>query len=286
MATMRDIRRRIRSVQNTQQITRAMQMVAAARLRKTQGKVLAARPYADALQQVLQRVVAGGAAFEHPLLEIREAQKTALVVFSADRGLCGGYNTNIIRLAETAAHQEERGEVSLIVVGRKAWNYFRRRPVTIYREYLDIGDTPEYSQARELAGELVAMYTTGTFDVVDLAYTQFYSPGRVRPRRRRFLPLAPEEPAAAGGEGEYIYEPSPQELMEVLLPRYVETMVYQVLLEAKASEHASRMVAMEAATKNAGEMIDRLVLTFNKARQAAITKEITEIVGGAEALRG
>lgn len=285
MATMRDIRRRIRSIENTKQITRAMQMVAAAKLRKTQDRVVAARPYSETLRQVLERVVASaGGEVEHPLLSSREVRRLGLVVFTADRGLCGGYNANVIRAAQHVLTSLPAGqEAQLVVVGRKGRDYFRRRGYAIFRQYLDIGDNPNFIQARELARELVGLYTSGAVDSISIVYTQFLSPGRQRPQAIQFLPIARVQertPEAA----DYLYEPAPRELLGVLLPRYVETLVYQVLLDAKASEHGARMVAMESATKNAGEMIENLILTYNKARQAAITKEITEIVGGAEAL--
>ncbi|TDA69745.1 MAG: ATP synthase F1 subunit gamma [Clostridia bacterium] len=284
MATMRDIRRRIRSIENTRQITRAMQMVAAAKLRKTQERVLAARPYSETLRQVLERVVASaGGEIAHPLLASREVRRVGLVVLTADRGLCGGYSANVIRAgqqfltAQPAGHQPQ-----LVVVGRKGWDYYRRRGHAIFRQYLDIGDDPNFIQARELARELVDLYTSGAVDSINIAYTQFFSPGRQRPQVIQFLPIGQVQEKT--GEADYLYEPAPRDLLAVLLPRYVETLVYQVLLDAKASEHAARMVAMESATKNAGEMIETLTLTYNKARQAAITKEITEIVGGVEAL--
>lgn len=285
MATMRDIRRRIHSIENTKQITRAMQMVAAAKLRKTQERVIAARPYSETLRQVLQRVVASASSeIEHPLLSRREVQRVGVVVFTADRGLCGGYNANVNRTAQHLLASLPAGQqAQLIVIGRKGRDYFQRRGQAIFRQYLDLGDDPNFIQARELARELVSLYTSATVDRISLVYTQFFSPGRQRPQAMQFLPVAQVE-AGAQEARDYLYEPAPQELLGVLLPRYIETLVYQVLLDSKASEQGARMIAMESATKNAGEMIENLTLTYNKARQAAITKEITEIVGGAEAL--
>ncbi|KKM10786.1 ATP F0F1 synthase subunit gamma [Clostridiales bacterium PH28_bin88] len=287
MPGMRDIKRRIRSIRNTQQITKAMKMVAAAKLRKAQAGVVAARPYADKVREVMERLVQGAQVFNHPLLDVRPRQAVGYVVLTGDRGLCGGYNANIIRLTEQRLRAEEEAKAALVPVGRKGRDYFRRRRYEIIKSFTELGDNPNFIQARELARELVAMYQDGVFDEVNLVYTEFISAIRQRPVVVRLLPVAPPEgeDQGAGEQVEYLYEPSPAGVLDTLLPRYVETQVYRALLEAKASEHGARMTAMGSATDNAAEMIDKLTLSFNRARQAAITKEINEVVSGAQALQ-
>lgn len=301
---MRDIKRRISSVRNIQQITKAMELVSATKLRRAQASVLAARPYAQKLEEVLTRLVAANRAqagekkgFQHPLLKERPVNKVAYVLITADRGLAGAYNSNVIRKAEQTLAAEER-EHALIAVGRKGRDHFHRRGRPLYSEYLFLGDDIDFLRAREISRALTDLYVSGAFDEVNLIYTQFISTGSQRPVVVRLLPLSgfdggQAQQGAAGhtgeteGEGEaveYIYEPSPAEVLGLLLPRHVDMQVYRALLEAKASEHAARMRAMRAATDNATEMIRTLTLSFNRARQAAITKEIAEIVGGAEAL--
>jgi len=300
---MRDIKRRISSVRNIQQITKAMELVSATKLRRAQGTALAARPYAQKLEEVLTRLVEANRAqaserkaFQHPLLQGRPVKRVLYVLITADRGLAGAYNTNVIRRAEQALASETR-ECALITVGRKGRDHFARRGRPIRAEYMDLGDDIDFLRAREISRALTDLYVSGQFDEVNLIYTQFLSVGSQRPTLVRLLPLSgldaakdgagSEDPAAGGSEGEpleYIYEPSPAEVLGLLLPRHVDMQVYRALLEAKASEHAARMRAMRAATDNASEMIRTLTLSFNRARQAAITKEIAEIVGGAEAL--
>lgn len=282
MPTMREIRRRIRSIRNTQQITRAMQMVAAAKLRKVQDRVFASRPYAAKLREVLERLVAQlPPGVYHPLLEERPARRLGYVVVTGDRGLCGAYNANVIRLAEQTVRAASAEEVFLLTVGRKARDYFRRRKYNVLREYVDIGDDPSFPQGRELARELVGLFLDGTIDRLYLVYSQFFSPVRQQPQVVPLLPIT--RPPGVEAVTEYIFEPPPAELFRYLLPRYVEVQVYQMLLEAKAGEHGARMTAMEAATDNAEDMIKRLTLSFNKARQAAITKELADIIGTARA---
>ncbi|HEY8418541.1 MAG TPA: ATP synthase F1 subunit gamma [Limnochordales bacterium] len=302
---MRDIKRRISSVRNIQQITKAMELVSATKLRRAQATALAARPYAQKLEEVLTRLVEANRvqagekkAFQHPLLQGRPVKRVLYVLITADRGLAGAYNTNVIRRAEQALAAETR-ECALITVGRKGRDHFARRGRPIHSEYLYLGDDIDFLRAREISRALTDLYVSGQFDEVNLIYTQFLSVGSQRPTTVRLLPLSglnggkggAEAGAApadewAGGEPplEYIYEPSPADVLGLLLPRHVDMQVYRALLEAKASEHAARMRAMRAATDNATEMIRTLTLSFNRARQAAITKEIAEIVGGAEAL--
>lgn len=282
MASMRDIKRRIRSVKSTQQITRAMKMVAAAKLRKAQTAVIAARPYSDNLDTIIKRLVGCLSSFTHPLLVENPEGKVAYVVVSADKGLCGGYNQNLLRLARQELDRTE-AKTSLTVVGRKGREYFLRRDYQVDEEYLDFGDLPDFTQARELARELMEVYIQQKLKQMFLVYTKFESVINHQPV---VVPLLPIIPAACEtrDEKEYIYEPGEHEVMSNLLPRFVEVTMYRVILESKASEHGARMTAMDSATENAEDMIARLTLSYNRARQAAITTEISEIVGGADAL--
>jgi len=282
LASVRDIRRRIRSVKSTQQITKAMKMVAAAKLRKAQDRVIAARPFARQLQDVLARLAQAASDAKHPLLEVREVKNIAYVVVSADRGLCGGYNANIIRMG-TAAVAEATVPARVVAVGRKGRDFFRRTGTPIASEFVALGDDPSFIQAKEISSEVVRLYTEREVDEVRLIYTEFVTAITQRPAHVKLLPLkAPEQ--AATTKGLYLFEPSAEEILETLLPKYVETLLFRALLEAKASELGAKMTAMGAATDAAKDMIDRLTLIMNRARQAAITKEISEIVGGAAAL--
>ena len=280
MAGVRDIRRRIRAVRNMQQITRAMKMVAAAKLRKSQEKVMAARPYARQLQEVLARLVQDQTEISHPLLDKRPVRRVGYVVVSADRGLCGAFNANILRRTSALIAEQEH-ESKLVTVGRKSRDFFRRGKVEILGEFTDLGDDPNYGQAKAIAAAVSRLYQTGAFDEVYLVYTEFITAISQRPVVVKLLPI--EQPAAKSRR-QYIFEPSPAEIMARLLPKYVETTLFRALLESKASEMGAKMTAMGSATDNAKEMIDRLTLAMNRARQAAITKEISEIVGGAAAL--
>jgi F-type H+-transporting ATPase subunit gamma len=281
LAGVRDIRRRIRSIKNTQQITKAMKMMAAAKLRKAQEKVIAARPYSLQLQDVLARL-AQAADARHPLLEQREVKTIAYMVVTADRGLCGGYNANIIRTTSQAI-AESNVPIQMVAVGSKARDFFRRRGANITSEYVALGDNPSFVQASEIAKEIVRLYTEREVDEVRLIYTEFISAISQRPVHVKLLPLkAPKQEAKT--KGIYLFEPSAEGILESLLPKYVETLVFRALLEAKASELGAKMTAMGAATDAAKDMIERYTLQMNRARQAAITKEISEIVGGIAAL--
>jgi len=287
MPGTRDIKRRIKSVQSTQKITKAMEMVAAAKLRKLQGKVDESRPYAAGLMQTMARLVPKVEGFSHPLLEVRPRKKVLYVVLAGDRGLCGGYNQNILRLSHETI-KNEAAETEVVVVGRKAREYFQRRGVALKNAYLDVGDEPDYIQSRAMINELAQFYIAEEADEVRLAYTVFHSAVNQEPTVVTLLPftnLAGVGEDLPGGQ-EYIYEPSAEAVLSQLLPRYLETVFFQTLMEAKTSEHAARMRAMGAASDNAADLIDSLTLHYNRARQAAITREITEIVGGAEALKG
>lgn len=284
MQSMRDIKRRIRSIQSTQQITKAMKTVSAAKLRKTQMKVVAARPYANKLVEVLGRLMADMEGFDHPLMAQKEGNRTVYVVLTGDRGFAGGYNVNVAKLAETTIRQNPEEEGLIIACGRKGRDYFRIRGFNIIREYLDMGDDPHYIQARELARELSALFQQGEVDKINLVYAKFYSAIRHEPVVQQLLPVVAASREEVGEELEYLYEPQKQEVLHTLIPRYLEVQVYRALLEAKTSEHGARMTAMDSASDNAAEMIEQLTLSFNRARQAAITNEISEIVGGAAAL--
>ncbi|HEU4367878.1 MAG TPA: ATP synthase F1 subunit gamma [Methylomirabilota bacterium] len=285
MATLRDIRRRIRSVQSTQKITRAMKLVAAAKLRRAQERIVSARPYADKMGELLASLVSGAGGAAHPLLEQREGPRRQIVVVTADRGLAGAFNSNILRRAIEFVRESNTTELTLVVVGRKARDFFRRRPYTIKRDMIGFWDRLAYSHAAELADYFMQQYLDGEVDEVHLLYNEFRSVAVQRPVRRQLLPI----PSAAEGEAaapvDYIYEPGPEAILGDLLPRHVRMQVYRALMESLAGEYGARMTAMEAATKNAKEMIDVLTIQYNKARQEKITKELLDIVGGAEALK-
>jgi F-type H+-transporting ATPase subunit gamma len=281
MPSLRDLRRRIKSIKSTQQITKAMKAVSAAKMQKSQEQVLSARPYARRIKEVLGRLAAYSRGVRHPLLEEREPEKVAFILVTADRGLCGGFNANLIRRA--AQEMRSFGNVSMICVGRKGRDFFRRRGYSIAAQYVRLGETIRFAQAQEIARFVIDKYTAREFDAVYLIYSEFVNVLVQRPVVVRLLPVEP--PEATGKESvDYIFEPSAEEVLASLLPLYVENAVFHALLESKASEHSARMTAMDNATKNAGEMIDKLTLAMNRARQTAITKEILEVVSGAAAL--
>ncbi len=286
MATLRDIQRRIRSVQSTQKITRAMKLVAAAKLRRAQERILAARPYAGKMKELLGNLVTGTDGAVHPLLEQREGPRRQIVIVTADKGLAGAFNANVLRRSLEFVRASNTQEVTLVVVGRKARDFYRRRPWTIKRDMLGFWDRLAYSHAQELADYFMQQYEAGEVDEVHLLYNEFRSVAFQRPVREQLLPI----PRTEGGEGagagvDYIYEPSPEAILGDLLPRHVRMQVYRALMESQAGEYGARMTAMEAATKNAKEMIEVLTIQYNKARQEKITKELLDIVGGAEALK-
>lgn len=291
----REIRRRIASIQSTQQITKAMEMVAAARLRRSQGRVLSARPFADKLHAVLARAVAAvdASRYRHPLLEAPEPHQPPLyVVITADRGLAGPYNANVIRYAVNL--REQHPEMGVVVVGRRGRDAFQRLGWELEGVFLHLGDEVPFSAAQEIARLVSQAFMDGRYASVHLVYNAFVNTVTHPTVEVTLLPIETAAQAAEvgdGGSGEpeetveaYLYEPSPQAVLDILLPRFVDVAVYQALLEAKTSEFASRMTAMKNASENAQELIRELTLSLNRARQAGITTEITEIVGGAEAL--
>jgi F-type H+-transporting ATPase subunit gamma len=286
MATPRDIRRRIRSVQSTQKITRAMKLVAAAKLRRAQERILSARPYASKMVELLGHLVADRDAVTHPLLERREGPRRQIVIITADRGLAGAFNANVVRRSLEFIRESNAPDVTLVVVGRKARDFYRRRPWTLKRDMIGFWDRLAYSHACELADAFMAEYLNGEVDEVYLIYNEFRSVAVQRPVRVQLLPIPPEAEAAQGAHAvDYIYEPSPQAILGDLLPRHIRIQVFRALMESLAGEYGARMTAMEAATQNASEMINLLSIQYNKARQEKITRELLDIVGGAEALK-
>ncbi|MGI6345067.1 MAG: ATP synthase F1 subunit gamma [Bacillota bacterium] len=286
MATMQDIRRRIKSINNLQQVTGAMQAVAAAKLRRAQAQLLAARPYTDKTEEVLQRLGGRIDTSLHPLLAQREVSRTGVIVITSDGGLAGSFNANIIRKAADMLAAYDRDATGVIAVGRKGRDYFRRRDYPLMGDFVGLGDDVSFSMADLIANTIVQFYQTGLLDEVYLIYAQYVNTLTQRPVVSRLLPLQPPESSTADVAGsEYIFEPSPEAVLDNLLPRYVATLVYRALLEAKTSEHGARMTAMDSASRNAEEMIKDLTLSLNRARQAAITREISEVVAGADALK-
>jgi len=286
MPTLRDIQRRIRSVQSTQKITRAMKLVAAAKLRRAQERILAARPYAGKMKELLGNLVAGADGAIHPLLEQREGPRRQVVIVTADKGLAGAFNSNVLRRSLEFIRSSNTQEVTLVVVGRKARDFYRRRQWSIKRDMLGFWDRLAYGHAQELADYFMQQYLAGEVDEVYLIYNEFRSVAVQRPVREQLLPIPrAEDGAGTGADVDYIYEPNPETILGDLLPRHVRMQVYRALMESLAGEYGARMTAMEAATKNAKEMIDVLTIQYNKARQEKITKELLDIVGGAEALK-
>jgi F-type H+-transporting ATPase subunit gamma len=289
MPTLRDIRRRIRSVESTQKITRAMKLVAAAKLRRAQERILAARPYASKMAELLGHLVASTESSDgavHPLLAQREGPRRLIVIITADKGLAGAFNANIIRRALEFIRESNATALTLVVVGRKARDFYRRRQWTIKRDVIGFWDRLAYNHATELADYFMEQYREEEVDEVYLIYNEFRSVAVQRPVREQLLPI-PRAHGEGGGETpvEYLYEPSPEAILGDLLPRHVRTQVYRALMESLAGEYGARMTAMEAATQNAKEMINVLTIQYNKARQERITKELLDIVGGAEALK-
>ncbi|MDR7866184.1 MAG: ATP synthase F1 subunit gamma [Sporomusaceae bacterium] len=283
MASTRDIRRRIKSVKNIQQITKAMKMVAAARLRRAQERANASRPYTDKIREILAGVASGAKDSGHPLLAVREVSRTAYLILGADKGLAGAYTSNLLR--EVLPQVGGRDNVHLLTVGRKVRDYFRRRGYTIDQQYTGFSERPTYDQAVKMSRDVASAYARGEYDEVYLVYTRFFSPINHKPATVKLLPVDTDTAQGEEQPREYIFEPSAEEVLGLLLPKYLETVVYGALLQSAASELGARMTAMGSATDNAQELISKLVLNYNKVRQANITREISEIVGGAEALK-
>jgi F-type H+-transporting ATPase subunit gamma len=288
MPSLQSLRRKIGSIKNTQKITKAMKMVAAAKLKRAQDRILSARPYSKKMAVVLGSLASRANRTHHPLLrKSPSVARIELLVITSDRGLCGAFNANILRKAvEFLRTKQEQGyDVRLSLVGRKARDFFRRRQWPRRQEWVGVFDRLAYEHALDIGGDIVEQYTQGGFDELYVVYNEFKSVIQQRVVVEKLLPiesLEPEEPALGGG---YLFEPDEEELLGVLLPKHIEVQTFHALLESSAAELGARMAAMDGATRNAGELIKKLTLYYNKTRQAAITKELMDIVGGAEALR-
>jgi F-type H+-transporting ATPase subunit gamma len=283
-----DIRRRIRSVKNTQQITKAMKMVSAAKLRRAQDRIFAARPYAAAMREVLTEVATRVEVTGHPLLEGREEKNVLVLVVTSDKGLCGAFNTNAIKAAMNLIKEKNWPSVQVLPLGRKAADFFRRRTIPVRKQSMHTLQALSLGTAREIAQALINDFLAGDIDAVYVVYNEFRSIISQIVRTERLLPIMgavddTQREQRAADAIDYLYEPSPDAILNDLLPKHIEFQLYRVLLESAAAEQGARMTAMEAATKNASEMIDFLTLTYNRIRQASITKEIIEIVSGAAA---
>lgn len=291
MPTLRDIRKRLKAIASTKKITSAMKMVAAAKLRKVQDKMINFRPYAVKMETVLSDMASGlSETGGHPLLVWRPKKKVEVIVITSDRGLCGAFNSNILKLAsqQIDAIKKEGIEVGVSVVGRKARDYFRRRSVPIRSTWLGLSGKLSYASAQEIAKDIIENYENETIDEFIIIFSEFKSMILQKPTSLKLLPIGdignPETTSAQSATASFEFEPSREILFERLLPKYVEIQVYRSLLESQASEEAARMTAMENASKNCEEMITKVTLIANKVRQAGITKELMDIVGGVEAL--
>jgi F-type H+-transporting ATPase subunit gamma len=286
MPSLIDLRRRIRSVRNMQQITKAMKMVSAAKLRRAQERAVASRPYAAMLARVLSNVAGAAAGLDEtedlPLLQAREEKRVQLVVISSDTGLAGAFNSNLLRMAQRFIDEHRGADLKIEAIGRKARDYFRKRGIPLSGEHVGIVDKPAYDQAAVIADKMIRGYRNSEFDAVYIAVNEFKNVMAPRLVLRKILPI--ELPEQKGEQIDYIYEEPPHELLKVLLPRYVEMEIYRSMLESISAYHAARMTAMDSASSNAGDVIQSLTLNLNRVRQAYITREIIEIVSGAAAL--
>jgi len=298
MATLRDIRRRISSVESTIQVTRTMEMVSTAKIRKAQNRIEHARPYANALAEMLEQVATSSRKIKHPLLAVRENKKVIVALcIASDRGLAGGFNINIIHMTESFVREmtEQGIEVRLITIGRKLTDYFNEIGIEPILSFVGHSGEPSYEDAREIANLVISQYSEAEIDEVALIYNHFINVATQRPEVTVLLPVSAESIVGEKKDvyededesyKKWIFEPSAKSVLKTLLPKYVEVLIFQALLESAASEHGARRVAMKAASDNASNMIVTLTRSYNRARQAAITTEISEIVGGAEALKG
>lgn len=294
MPNLRDIKQRIDSTHSTRQITRTMEMVSTAKIKKAQERIEAARPYALSMMEVLGNVARFAVGATHPLLAVHDERKRVVVIsVTSDRGLAGAFNSNIIRLSESLMNEQiEQGvEVDIVSVGKKAGAYFRYRGIEPLAAYRDISDKPTFADAKAIAAHIIPAYSAGEIDAVFIAFNRFKNVADQKPELHQLLPIerrvmdeAVEDVESARVNAEYQFEPDAATVLEYLLPTYVETLIYRALMESAASEHGARRKAMKSATDNASEMIITLTRSYNRARQAAITQEIAEIVGGAAAL--
>ena len=284
MATLRQLRTRVSSIQNIQKVTNAMQLVAAARMRKAQGDILAARPYAEKLDSILRRLSGSVAPDQHPMLIEREVRRVAVAVVASDRGLCGGFNASVFRRAVTEISELEGVDTDVISVGRKARNYFGNRDYNVVQEHTDVFRNLEFGIASSIAQDLANRFVSGDVDRVLLVYSQFQSVAQQVPVVQQLLPIVPEAATEEEHTTEFLFEPDPDRLLAALIPKQVNFQVWRAFLESNAGEQAARMQAMDNATKNAGDLIDELSREVNKVRQTAITLELMDIIGGAEAV--
>ena len=286
MATLREIRTRISSVKSTQQITKAMKMVSSAKLRRAQEKIIATRPYAKKLQSVIGHLMTRIENSDHILLKLRPVNKILLVIITADRGLCGAFNANIIRHALSYIKSSTEKEISLFIVGKKGFEFFSRKDYTIFNKKINFFNHLDFSDATEIVSSLIEPYSMGEFDKIELLYNEFKSAVRQDVTLEQFLPFVPdEEMKQSASQVDYLYEPEKGKILSLIVPKQLNIQMWRILLESNAAEQGARMTAMESATDNAEELIGELTLHYNRARQSAITKEISEIVGGAEALK-
>jgi F-type H+-transporting ATPase subunit gamma len=279
VATLKQLRTSVASITNIQSVTNAMQLVAAARMRRAQELILAARPYAQQLDRVLQRLSGSIDSLAHPLLTDRSVNKTAYIVLTSDRGLCGGFNANSCRVAFNDLQPDD----GVIAVGRKGRSFFRARNVDLLSDYEDVFRELSFGSAAAIADDAKNQFLLGEVDRVMLVYNEFLSVAQQQPVVEQLLPIVPQESEDVGG-GQYLFEPSPEVLLDTLIPRHVNFQVWRALLESNAGEQAARMRAMDNATKNAGEVIEELTREMNKERQSSITLELMDIIGGAEAV--
>ena len=288
MASLKSIKKRIVSVKNTRQITKAMKMVSAAKLRRAQENVVAARPYAKKLGEVLQTLAANLEGDLHPLLEKRDAKKLLLIVITSDRGLCGGFNSNLCKAGDRYIKEKMNSyeQISVLTIGRKGYEFLKSR-YTVYKNFSNVLAKPSYQTAAMLAQEVIDGFVAGEYDQVELLYNSFRT---VMSQDITFQQLLPVEPESKGTADEtpveFIYEPSVGELLAEILPKNIEVQIFKAMLETVAGEHGARMTAMDSASKNANEMIGKLTLQYNRARQAAITTELMEIISGSESIKG
>ena len=285
MASLKDLRRRIRATKSMQQIFKAMEMVSAAKLRRAQARAHAATPYSRKITEILGNLAGAASELEHPLFQSREVKRTALLVITADRGFAGTYSTNILRAAEAIVHSRPAGSVLLVVTGRKGRDYFRRRGVALHAVHTDLASDASFDLARQLTDDLAGMFVRGEVDQVEVMFTHMVNALVRKIITETFLPIGGATTQTGSQDRGTIFEPDAATIFSELVPRYATAKLYAAMADAFAAEHSARMVAMGSARKNAGELVDSLTLTRNRLRQAAITREIAELVGGAEALK-
>ncbi|WP_234735603.1 ATP synthase F1 subunit gamma [Tellurirhabdus bombi] len=296
MPSLKEVRNRITSISSTQQITKAMKMVSAAKLRRAQDNILQMRPYAKKLSEMLGTVSAGAElAGENPYKQVRPVERVLLILVTSDRGLCGAFNTNVVRaasalIAEKYATQNRRGHVDIMAIGKKGGEAFIRRGYKVNTKYMDVFTSLSFTRVRAAAEEVMTQFLEGQYDAVELIFNEFKNVATQIIRTEQFLPIVSEETADQSTTkttvANYLFEPSEEEIIKELIPKTLKIQLYKAVLESNASEHGARMTAMDKATENAGDLLKELKLVYNRTRQAAITKEILEIVGGAEALAG